>query len=123
MDLVIHKLHFLVYLLHFLQQFLLLNNLLVQFANLRGESFLLFPVSMHLEFVQLLSPVLVLLTQVVDLPLVLAHSHQQLRVRLLSRQELVHNFLHVRETSAGFDSLESVLHFESPLHFLFHLFL
>jgi len=72
---------------------------------------------------QLLSPVFVLTTQVIDLALVVTYSHEQLRVGLLSREELVNYLLHIGKTSTRSNLLEGIFDFISAFHLTLHLFL
>ena len=50
---------------------------------------------MHLELVEFLPPVLILSAKIVDLALVVTHSHQQLAVGLLPGEELVYDLLNI----------------------------
>ena len=78
---------------------------------------------LHLKLVKLIAPVLILATKVINLALVIANCHKQLRVSLLSRQEFVHYLLHVGEASACTDLLESIFNFLSAFHLSLHLLL
>ena len=66
---------------------------------------------------------LILSPKVVYLPFIVRDSHQQLRVGLLSRQELVHDLLNIGQASGCADLLKSVLDLKSSLHLPLHLLL
>ena len=76
---------------------------------------------LHLEFVELLSHLLVLSTQVVELLLVFANSLQKLRVGGLSGEELLHNLLDVGEASLGANVLEGLFDLGGACHLFVHL--
>jgi hypothetical protein len=63
----------------------------------------------------------VLISQVVNFPLILRYSHQQLGVCLFSSQESVDNLVDIRVTSGGSDLLESVLNNIVLIHLTLHL--
>ena len=72
---------------------------------------------------ELLSPVLILASQVINLALVVTDSHEQMRVGMLTGEEFVNDFLHIGQTCRGTDLLESLLDLLCPLHLLLHLLL
>ena len=76
---------------------------------------------LHLEFVQFLSDLLVIMAQSIKLLLVLADSMKQLRVGCLASEELLDDLLNVREASLCVDLLESLFDFGITGHFLLHL--
>ena len=76
---------------------------------------------LHLEFVQFLSDLLIIMAQSIKLLLVLADSVKQLRVGCLASEELLDDLLNVREASLCVDLLESLFDFGISSHFLLHL--
>ena len=63
---------------------------------------------------------LMLSSQLIRLALVLANSNEQLRVCLLSCQELGNNFLDIRLASGGPYFLECILNEHKLVHLFFH---
>jgi hypothetical protein len=70
---------------------------------------------------ELLSPLIILPSEIIDLPLVITHCHQELGVGLLSCKELMNYLLNICKPCGSSDLLESILYFISALHLLFHL--
>jgi len=129
-NLVICKLDFLVDLLGLLVKFKILFVLLVKLSQLGSKLGLSLGVSLvlilvlvvvHLEFLQLLTPVLVVLPKFVDFGFVFAYRLEKLGVGLFACQEQVHDFLHVGVSSGGSNLLECAFDFKSPIHLPFHL--
>ena len=84
---------------------------------------LILVVVLHLQVVQLRCERLVVATKLVRLALVLADGGKELRVGLLTSQELGDDLVHVGVASLGFDLLESILDVTVPVHLGAHLFL
>ena len=76
---------------------------------------------LHLEFVQFLSDLFMIMAQSVKLLLVLAYSMEQLTVGCFTSEELLDNLLNVREASLSVDLLESSLNLGVAGHLLLHL--
>ena len=76
---------------------------------------------LHLQLVELLCHLLVLVPQRVQLLLVVADCLEQLRVRGLTREELLHDLLDVGEARLRPDLLEGLLDFGRPRHLFVHL--
>ena len=76
---------------------------------------------LHLKLVKLLSNLLILSAQVVQLLLIFADSLQQLGVCSLSGEELLHDLLNVRKASLGTDLLEGLLDLSRACHLFVHL--
>lgn len=76
---------------------------------------------MHLQLLEFLPPHFVVLAQLVNLGLVLAHRCKELRVGLLTRQEELDDLLHIRVTCSRPNVLEGILYLESAFHFPLHL--
>lgn len=62
-------------------------------------------------------------SEVIYFALVVAYSHEQLAVGLLTGEEFVHDLLHISQPSARPNLLEGVLYLVSTLHLLLHLLL
>ena len=76
---------------------------------------------LHLELVELLGDLLVLVPQHVQLLLVVAHGLQQLRVGCFPREKLLDDLLDIGEACLRSDLLEGLLYLSRPCHFLVHL--
>ena len=76
---------------------------------------------LHLELVQFLSDLFMIMAQSVKLLLVLAYSMEQLRVGGFTSEELLDNLLNIREASLGVDLLEGSLYLGIAGHLLLHL--
>lgn len=76
---------------------------------------------LHLKLVKLFSDLLVLMSQHVQLLLVVADSLQQLRVCGFSREEFLNDLLHIRETCLSANLLESLLDLCGSGHLFVHL--
>ena len=76
---------------------------------------------LHLQLVQLLCHLFVLVAKSIQLLLVIAHILQILVVRRLTSVEFLNDLLDVRFASLGTNVLESLLNLGRAVHFFFHL--
>lgn len=121
-NLVVNQPNFLVKLLSLLLLFPKLSEFLINGSDLWiDERFLFFTIELDLQIVESLSPRVVLLAKVVDLSLVVTDCHKQLGIRVLASEELVNDFLDVREPGSCPDFLECVFYILSSFHFFLHL--
>ena len=124
----VSQLNFFQHLLRLFVQFLSRLDLHVQLVDLgvRRTSAFDFEVCllvsvMHLKFVEFFDDLFVLAAEMVKLLFVFAYSIQQLRVRRLSREELLHDLLDVGEACLRADLLERLLDLGRAGHLLVHL--
>ena len=75
---------------------------------------------LHLQLVQFLRHLLVLMPQHVQLLLIIRHSLKQLTVGGLPREELLNDLLHIGEASLRSDLLESLLDLRCTGHLFVH---
>ena len=76
---------------------------------------------LHLQLVELLGHLLVLVPQDVQLLLVVAHGLEQLRVGCLPREELLYDLLNIGETRLRSNLLEGLLNLCCSRHLFVHL--
>ena len=76
---------------------------------------------LHLEFVQFLSDLFIIMAQMIQLLLIDADSGKQLGVGCLTSEELLDDLLNVGEASLSVNLLESTLYFGVAGHLFLHL--
>ena len=114
-----------------LEVFLVLTDFLKQLDDLlallgHSETFatvgiLLLAVIVDLKNMQDLLFLVIFLSELIQLLLVFTDSAQELRVRLLPREELVDHFLHIAIACGCSDFLESIFQMSILVHFVVHL--
>lgn len=129
-DLIVGKLDLLVDLFGLFIFLLVLVVLPVQLSELRGQLgftlsvdlvLLLVLVVVHLELLELLTPLLVVHAELVDFSFVFGNVLKERGVSLFTGQEKVDDFLNIRVAGSSSNLLESTLDFEGTVHLTLHL--
>lgn len=132
-DLVADEVNILLTIINNLVVLLVLRDLLMQLIDLlrllghaqafAGVRVLLVAVIVNLKNMKFLLFLIILRPQLIKLLFILAHCAQELRIRLLPREELVYHFLNVTVASGGSDLAEGVLEVAVLIHLILHLLL